>query len=49
VPRPGYRAAPRRGVGGIHYDGLSPEGIRQVLAASNRLLQEVLAQLAATS
>jgi hypothetical protein len=30
---------------GIHYDGLSPEGIRQVLAASDRLLQEILQQL----
>lgn len=34
---------------GIHYDGLSPEGIRQVLDASDRLLREVLAQLAAIS
>ena len=30
---------------GIHYDGLSPQGIRQVLAASDRLLQEILQQL----
>lgn len=34
---------------GIHYDGISPAGIRQVLAASDRLLQEMLAQLTATS
>lgn len=34
---------------GIHYDGLSPEGIRQVLDASEGLLQEVLAQLAAAT
>lgn len=30
---------------GIHYDGLSPDGIRQVLDASDRLLQEILQQL----
>lgn len=34
---------------GIHYDGLSPDGIRQVLDASDWLLREVLAQLAAIS
>ena len=34
---------------GIHYDGLSPEGISLVLADSEGLLQEVLAQLAAAT
>lgn len=34
---------------GIHYDDLSHDGIRQVMAASDRLLREVLAQLAAIS
>lgn len=34
---------------GIHYDDLSADGIRQVLDASDRLLREVLAQLAAIS
>lgn len=30
---------------GIHYDGLSPDGIRQVLDATDRLLREVLAAI----
>lgn len=30
---------------GIHYDDLSPEDIRQVLDAADRLLHQVLAQL----
>ncbi|PWM75652.1 MAG: hypothetical protein DBX59_01355 [Bacillota bacterium] len=33
---------------GIHYDNLPPDGIRQVLAASDHLLKGVLARLAAT-